>query len=638
MELQDDILKSFSDAINGANTPSTEGQRSVYATAVEDESGLYVRFDGSEVNTPAISMVECGNGDRVLATWKGHTAVITGNISYPSLTRKGSIYMTMTDDGLVIGTLDENNQPAGYYILIRPADDSQPGVEIIDTQGRVVSHFGLYSSIGFFNGARVLANNSGVTVYNKDAINSAFYGDYIRLGKVSGSTYLGPHVFLNANGLEICNTANTIQANFYSDWARIGYLANQHINITTNSVDVCEYTNGQEVSVAKLAAQARIGKESGEHVLVTANTVDIKKGSTVYATFGATTTVGVPTGRHITIGSSTIDVYKDSSNVYASFGDTARIGLSSKGHVKIDQSSVNVYTGSESSSGTLVASFGSTTTIGPTNSRHVQITSSGVNIRYANTNVASFTDTAVTLAQGAAQFSTTTIRLGTTDSSQIYFCNGKAGIKYNTSSKYFLIGATPSTKAFSVSNSGNGAVCTLALNTDPSDNYTVAALQVSQEGTSDSPVIPMEDPTTFILNRNGIFANTDTSGSEARPFYFNGSEVATVNDLYTADSTTFSVNMSGYTRRTVATNFLNIPNGYTLVGVTSLRTDVFGIDVIGWSCNTSAKQISVRLRIDSNITTTTCTVTVGWFAIRSKNKTSVTYPTKVATWWMDDPY
>ena len=633
MELQDDILKGFSDAINSINTPSTEGTRSVYATAIKDESGLYVRFDGSEVNTPAISMVECGDKDRVLATWKGHTAVITGNISFPSLTRKGNIYMTMTNDGLVIGQLsEEDNKPVGYYVLIRPDDGPFPGVEVVDTQGRVVSHFGLFASIGLYSSSRVLANTSGVTIYNKDGINSAFYGDYIRLGKVSDNgTYLAPHVIINSNGFQIRNTADAVQATFQKDWARLGYYNNQHVNITSSSVDICEYSNGQEVSVAKLAAKARIGKASGQHVAITDTSVDINKGSTSYATFGTTARIGTSSGQHLNINSGSVEILNGSTS-YATFGTTARIGRSNNSHVNIDSDSVDVYVGNTSYSS---ASFGSTTTIGRTDGQNVQITSSSINLRYKTTIAASFTEDRVTLAQGAASFSSSSINLGDSDSSRINLCNGRGAIKYDTFYKYFLIGGTSDTKTFTMSNYKNNYVSEVCLNTDPSlgiTNRYAAGLQILNIETTpagDLAVIDTIPKTSLILNHKGVYVNTMAATGD---FLYNGDEVATVNDLFITGSVSKKISIGIGESKSVDFN-ISVPTGYSLVSVCQVDTNQTEVYVGKWSY--SSNEISVRV-FTINYGFSSVTIDVKWLAIRSGNKVSHSYPTHIASWYFDN--
>lgn len=119
MNLQDDLLKQFADAVNSSGGGS-KTDRTVYATVSRKENDLiYIKIDGSELETPAETMVEVGAGDKVFATIKDHSVVITGNISYPSLTRVGEVYITLRADGLLVGRLDKTtNIPIGSYIVI----------------------------------------------------------------------------------------------------------------------------------------------------------------------------------------------------------------------------------------------------------------------------------------------------------------------------------------------------------------------------------------------------------------------------------------------------------------------------------------------------------------------------------------
>lgn len=119
MNLQDDLLKRFADAVNSSGG-GTKTDRTVYATVSRKENDLiYIKIDGSELETPAETMVEVGTGDKVFATIKDHSVVITGNISYPSLTRVGEVYITLRADGLLVGRLDKTtNIPIGSYIVI----------------------------------------------------------------------------------------------------------------------------------------------------------------------------------------------------------------------------------------------------------------------------------------------------------------------------------------------------------------------------------------------------------------------------------------------------------------------------------------------------------------------------------------
>ena len=499
----------------------------MYATAVKDATGLYVRFDGSSARTPATSLVECGNGDRVLATWKGHTAVITGNISYPSLTRVGAIYITLTADGLVIGELNSSNVPVGYYILIKPADssDGKPGVEIIDTNGNVVSYFGTFSQIGATGKVRAITTNTGLQIID-DKINSV-------------------------------NSADKIVAKF-EDTVQIGLKQKPHVWITNSEFQICDSSNY------------------------------------IQAKFGAETVIGYSNNNRVTIDDQTVSVYVGSSAVAS-------------------------------------ASFGSVTTIGKTNSRHVQITSSAVNIRYNNTNLATFTDNQISLAQGAATFSSASITLGNSDSALISMCNNNARMGYNDEHKYFLISGSNKTKYLDVANSGDGYYSSLILNTDENANSYlkhIAGLQVGKTANS-----TWDELTSLMLNENGIFAWT---GSSEKPFYLNGKEIITVGSLYSFGYENKSVTVGANTNATVrfTMDSTEWASNYMLMGLRYAHTDNLNLIVTGnyVSADDDDRRIEIYVRNISSSSITT-DVWISYFVLKYSNETNITYPRYARSWY-----
>ena len=177
MELQDSVLKEFADAVNNNSLVQASDSKHLYATVsrnIEDTGDLvYVRLNGSEIDTPARSLVKVGVGDVVMCTMRGHTLTIIGNVSYPALTRIENLYMTLTAEGLLIGMLDADNQPSGSYIIIGPV---------------------------------------GSSIYNGDGDLVASYGETVQVGQTSKS-----HVVITDSGVEIRNGSNKVLANFTSN-------------------------------------------------------------------------------------------------------------------------------------------------------------------------------------------------------------------------------------------------------------------------------------------------------------------------------------------------------------------------------------------------------------------------------------
>ena len=186
MELTDSILKDFADAVNSGPTMTPSDSQHIYATVtrvVEDEL-VYVTINGSELETPAKSLVQVGVGDLVMATMRAHTLTIIGNVSYPALTRVGAIYMTLTDEGLLIGRLSEDNQPIDGYIIV-----GTNGSSIYNIDGNMLATFGVTAQIGMTTASHVVTTDSGVEIRNgSNKILADFTANGITLRDSNGIT------------------------------------------------------------------------------------------------------------------------------------------------------------------------------------------------------------------------------------------------------------------------------------------------------------------------------------------------------------------------------------------------------------------------------------------------------------------
>jgi hypothetical protein len=79
MALSSDLLSQLVKATKPVENKPTEA--TVYGTTVEQDGGLYVQLDGSDVLTPVSSTVKMESGERVIVSIKNHTAIVTGNLS-----------------------------------------------------------------------------------------------------------------------------------------------------------------------------------------------------------------------------------------------------------------------------------------------------------------------------------------------------------------------------------------------------------------------------------------------------------------------------------------------------------------------------------------------------------------------------
>jgi hypothetical protein len=165
MELQDNVLKAFADAVNSSGDTSSDGN-TFYATVVrKDGDTVYVRLSGADesTETPAISMVEVGKDDIVMVRMKAHKATIIGNISFPALTRVGDVYITLTKDGLVVGKLDpKTNLPTGTHVLITDKEFQLIG----EDNKTILARFGAEVSVGSSSAPHVIINGSNMIFYN----------------------------------------------------------------------------------------------------------------------------------------------------------------------------------------------------------------------------------------------------------------------------------------------------------------------------------------------------------------------------------------------------------------------------------------------------------------------------------------
>lgn len=146
MNISDKLLRSFSDIINKRNdTPKKKQNATVLGTVVKEGENVSVKIDGSDISTPATALVGVDNGDRVDVLIENHKAIITANHTSPAITKFGDVYVTMSPDGVIVGKLDEDEQPTGASILIDPTTGE---FRIVDVDGKALARFGVNSQIG----------------------------------------------------------------------------------------------------------------------------------------------------------------------------------------------------------------------------------------------------------------------------------------------------------------------------------------------------------------------------------------------------------------------------------------------------------------------------------------------------------
>ena len=104
-------------------------------------------------------MVDIEDGDRVDVLIQNHKAVITGNHTTPAITRMGDVYVQPTDEGLVVGQLDDSGEPTGAYLLVSPTQ-----TVVYNSDKNAIARFGATSQIGLDNAVHTQTTASGYRV------------------------------------------------------------------------------------------------------------------------------------------------------------------------------------------------------------------------------------------------------------------------------------------------------------------------------------------------------------------------------------------------------------------------------------------------------------------------------------------
>lgn len=98
MSLSSDLIKQFVDVTNDSKKDN-KNNSNYYGIAVVNDSGTYVKMDGSEYLTPVIKSMDIKNGDRVEVSIENHSAKITSNITSPASGRGATdLYNTSIDE------------------------------------------------------------------------------------------------------------------------------------------------------------------------------------------------------------------------------------------------------------------------------------------------------------------------------------------------------------------------------------------------------------------------------------------------------------------------------------------------------------------------------------------------------------
>ena len=92
MGLPVDLISEFVKITNDKTEKRQES--TLYGTAKIVGDQVFVKFDGADVLTPAVTMVTAKDGERVSILLKNHTALITGNMTAPSARNEDVVELT----------------------------------------------------------------------------------------------------------------------------------------------------------------------------------------------------------------------------------------------------------------------------------------------------------------------------------------------------------------------------------------------------------------------------------------------------------------------------------------------------------------------------------------------------------------
>lgn len=242
MELQDNVLKAFADAVNSSNGPTSDATTSYARVVRKDGDTVYVRLSGADetTETPAISTVEVGAGDIVMVRIKAHKVTIIGNVSFPALTRVGEIFITLTEDGLVVGRLDEHNIPTGTHILITNSD-----FQLIGANGAVLAKFGSDVELGPTGSVRSTITSQGLKVFNASGTMIAQFGATAQLGPSNSAHVVinaSNMIFYNASGAEVLRAGTGT-----STWNNFKGIETQG-TIVANNGRIMSYISGDSAN------------------------------------------------------------------------------------------------------------------------------------------------------------------------------------------------------------------------------------------------------------------------------------------------------------------------------------------------------------------------------------------------------
>ena len=160
----------------------------------------------------------------------------------------------------------------------------------------------------------------------------------------------------------------------YVDLLRMSADTTERLLVTASGIE--GYANN--VKNFELASGiGYFGDQANEHVKVSASGTQIYDGATLYATYGATTTIGLTASEHILVSGTAVQ-FKDGATVYTELAaGTLILGDVANEHVRVTAADgVELKDGAN-----IYGAFAATTTLGDTGTEHIEITAAHVQFK-----------------------------------------------------------------------------------------------------------------------------------------------------------------------------------------------------------------------------------------------------------------
>lgn len=271
-KLDTNLLKDFASTAKGGAV-SRPTSVTMKGTIVMQGDKIYVKIDGSDNLTPVVTTAQVVDGDRVMVTISNHVATVIGNVTAPAITRAGKMYMQMTDEGLEVGKVNDDNAIVGLHVLI--ADD---GYYIVSDDGTILAYFkgreiqlgppgGTFATIKFSgNRGSILMDNDILAIKGETAVGlrqgeygstraevvakydggspksgiQVYSGNTLKTAVVAGNSGLDISIpstgYARINGADILRSNTLLKTGTISSTATIGANKNKTITATINTL------------------------------------------------------------------------------------------------------------------------------------------------------------------------------------------------------------------------------------------------------------------------------------------------------------------------------------------------------------------------------------------------------------------